>query len=180
MPTTPHMTGHKTERALQENTYRPSTMSRAAPTGSSSPTSSLRTRNTFVRRSSTAFYRYLNSGSEPHQQQLTQHRREDSPDTLHIIVAFLLYDGKQNEKTFETMNEEGVFPRLLELIQERVDDNAGLHRMLLELLYEMSRIQRLRIGDLSKKASDGFVGGYADKWCSINRRQLHHIHVPDH
>ena len=48
------------------------------------------------------------------------------------------------------MNEEGVFPRLLELIQERVDDDAGLHRTLLEVLYEMSRIQRLRMEDLSE------------------------------
>lgn len=47
------------------------------------------------------------------------------------------------------MNEEGVFPRLLELIQERVDDDAGLHRMMLDMLYEMSRIQRLRMEDLS-------------------------------
>ena len=47
------------------------------------------------------------------------------------------------------MNEEGAFPRLLELIQGRTDDDAGLHRMLLELLYEMSRIQQLRIEDLS-------------------------------
>ena len=48
------------------------------------------------------------------------------------------------------MNEEGAFPRLVELIHERKDDEAGLHRMLLELLYEMSRIQRLRVEDLSK------------------------------
>ncbi|KAL2057809.1 hypothetical protein ABVK25_002193 [Lepraria finkii] len=74
--------------------------------------------------------------------------QEDSPDTLHLIVAFLLYDGRQNEVTFEMMNEEGVFARLLELILERTDDDAGLHRMLLELLYEMSRIQRLRMEDL--------------------------------
>lgn len=47
------------------------------------------------------------------------------------------------------MNEEGAFPTLLELIQGRKDNDAGLHRMLLELLYEMSRIQRLRIEDLS-------------------------------
>lgn len=47
------------------------------------------------------------------------------------------------------MKKEGVFPRLLELLQERKDDNVGLHRMFLELLYEMSRIQRLRIEDLS-------------------------------
>lgn len=47
------------------------------------------------------------------------------------------------------MNAEGIFPRLVEIIYEGKDDDAGLHRMLLELLYEMSRIQRLRIQDLS-------------------------------
>ncbi|KAL8915574.1 MAG: hypothetical protein Q9171_000139 [Xanthocarpia ochracea] len=74
---------------------------------------------------------------------------EDSPDTLHLIVALLLFDGRDNEATFEMMNEEGVFLRLVGLIYKRKDDDAGLHRMLLELLYEMSRIQRLRIQDLS-------------------------------
>ncbi|KAF6219369.1 hypothetical protein HO133_005195 [Letharia lupina] len=74
--------------------------------------------------------------------------QEDSPDTLHLIIAFLLFDGQQNDITFEMMKEEGGFPRLLELIQEGRDDDAGLHRMLLEVLYEMSRIQRLRIEDL--------------------------------
>ncbi|KAL8658391.1 MAG: hypothetical protein Q9226_001035 [Calogaya cf. arnoldii] len=73
---------------------------------------------------------------------------EDSPDTLHLIVALLLFDGRDNEVTFEMMNEEGIFLRLVELIYERKDDDAGLHRMLLELLYEMSRIQRLRLQDL--------------------------------
>lgn len=71
-------------------------------------------------------------------------------DTLHLIVAFLLFDGRQNEATFGMMNGEGVFPRLVELIHLRKEDNLGLHRMLLELLYEMSRIQRLRTEDLSK------------------------------
>ena len=46
------------------------------------------------------------------------------------------------------MRDEGVFPRLLELIQQRTDDDAGLHMTLLETLYEMSRVQRLRIEDL--------------------------------
>ncbi|KAL8797546.1 MAG: hypothetical protein Q9195_000363 [Heterodermia aff. obscurata] len=73
---------------------------------------------------------------------------EDSADTLHFIMAFLLYDGRQNEITLEMMNEEGAFPRLIELIRERKDDEAGLHRMELEVLYEMSRIQRLRLEDL--------------------------------
>ena len=75
--------------------------------------------------------------------------KEDTLDTLHLIASFLLLDGRQNETTFEMMNEEGVFPRLLELLQSK-DENAGLHRMLLELFYEMSRIQRLRIEDLSE------------------------------
>ena len=81
-----------------------------------------------------------------------------------MIIAFLLFDGRQNESTFGMMKEKEGFPRLLELIQEEKDDGAGLHRMLLELLYEMSRIQRLRINDLSKwgprgewKASNFFV-----------------------
>ncbi|KAL6721148.1 pre-rRNA processing [Lecanora helva] len=74
--------------------------------------------------------------------------QEDSPDALHTIISFLLLDGRQNEATYEMMSEEGVFPRLLELINGRVDDDAGLHRTLLEVLYEMSRIQRVRILDL--------------------------------
>ena len=78
------------------------------------------------------------------------------------------------------MNEEGAFPRLLELIQERKDDDAGLHRMLLMLLYEMSRIQRLRIEDLS-----GFCYTNEKMSClcgvdSVNRRRVHHVYVPDY
>lgn len=79
--------------------------------------------------------------------------QEDSADTLHLIAAFLLYDGRQDETTFRMMNEEAMFPRLLELIREGKDDDAGLHRMLLELLYEMARIQRLRVEDLSEQAT---------------------------
>lgn len=63
-------------------------------------------------------------------------------------MVILLLDGRRDEETFKMMNGEGAFPRLLELVQDGVDD-AGLHRMLLELLYDMSRIQRLRLEDLS-------------------------------
>lgn len=122
--------------------------SHAAPTDSLSLCSLPETRNMSAGRLFSAFYRYwilLHYSSSPF---LTYFFQEDSPDTLHIIVAFLLMDGRRDEKTYEMMNEEGVFPRLLELIMERKDDESGLHRMLLELLYEMSRIQRLRIQDL--------------------------------
>ncbi len=56
------------------------------------------------------------------------------------------------------MNEEGAFIRLLELIQSpRRGDGvggAGLHRLLMELLYEMSRIQRIKFEDLGKLKHD--------------------------
>lgn len=83
--------------------------------------------------------------------------QEDSADTLHLIVAFLLFDGRQNDVTFEMMNEEGAFARLVELILEKKDDDPGLHRILLELLYEMSRIQRIRIEDLMLIEDDFIV-----------------------
>lgn len=50
------------------------------------------------------------------------------------------------------MNKEGVFARLLELIQAlrsgEMNGGADLHRILMDLLYEMSRIQRIKIEDL--------------------------------
>lgn len=79
--------------------------------------------------------------------------QDDDPDTLHLIVSFLLFDGRQNETAFRMMDEEGSFPRMLELLQaqnQQVDEDisARLHRLLMELLYEMSRIQRIKIQDL--------------------------------
>ena len=78
------------------------------------------------------------------------------------------------------MSEEGVFPRLMELILERKDDNVGLHRMLLELLYEMSRMQRLRIQDLGLAILENSVGNLrADRFAySSDRRRLYNIPFP--
>ncbi|KAF9888363.1 hypothetical protein FE257_008796 [Aspergillus nanangensis] len=80
--------------------------------------------------------------------------QEDDSDTLSLIASFLLFDGRRNEIVLRVMNEEGVFPRLLELLQaqnkkkESDGDEAGLHRLLMDLMYELSRIQRIRIEDL--------------------------------
>jgi hypothetical protein len=82
--------------------------------------------------------------------------KESRCDVLLLVTSFLLFDGRENEGTFEIMQNDGAFGRLLELIQNRHDDDMGLHRMLLELLYEMSRIQRIRGEDLRKCS----VGGY--------------------
>ena len=88
--------------------------------------------------------------------------QEDDFKILHLISSFLLFEGRQNEVTFQLMNEEGSFPRLLELLQRKdehaEDGGAGLHRLLMDLLYEMSRIQRVKIGDLVL-VDDDFVKG---------------------
>ncbi|KAM3069940.1 pre-rRNA processing [Clarireedia jacksonii] len=82
--------------------------------------------------------------------------QEDVPATLHVIASFLLFDGRNNEVTFEMMNREGCFPRLVELIKKGKRDDPGLHRLLLELLYEMSRMQRLSAEDLGQ-VDDEFI-----------------------
>lgn len=74
-----------------------------------------------------------------------------------MLVAFLLYDGRDggNDVTFEMMQTEGVFARLVELIQNSaIQEDTRLHQMLLELMYESSRIQRLSLEDLSTSRSD--------------------------
>ncbi|KAJ5138519.1 uncharacterized protein N7515_003367 [Penicillium bovifimosum] len=78
--------------------------------------------------------------------------QDDDPDTLHFLASFILFDGRQNEVVLQMLNEEGAFARLLELIQAMrradLDGDAGLHRLLMDLVYEMSRIQRIKIEDL--------------------------------
>ncbi len=46
------------------------------------------------------------------------------------------------------MVDEGCFCRLIDLIDGRRADDRRLHRLLLELIYEMSRVERLRASDL--------------------------------
>jgi hypothetical protein len=82
--------------------------------------------------------------------------QEDEPATLHVIASFLIFDGRDNEATFEMMNNEGCFLRLLDLIKQGKHEDARLHRLLLELLYEMSRMQRLSVEDLGQ-VDDEFV-----------------------
>ena len=62
----------------------------------------------------------------------------------------LLFDGRADESTFEMMQSEGVFPRLVELIRNQADEGNGLPKLLLELLFEMSRMQRLNRDELSE------------------------------
>lgn len=68
--------------------------------------------------------------------------------------------------------KEGGFSRLIALIREPRDDYFGLHRLLLELLYELSRIQRLSADDLGEfgygdaKLHDGEDAGLTKTWAA--------------
>ncbi|KAL4811119.1 hypothetical protein BDV18DRAFT_128633 [Aspergillus unguis] len=94
--------------------------------------------------------------------------QEDDPVTLHMIASFLLFDGRQHEISLQMMNDEGAFSRLLELLQAHAqtlytedDSAAGLHRLLMDLLYELSRIQKIKVEDLIL-VDDDFVRGLFD------------------
>ncbi|KAL3426175.1 hypothetical protein PVAG01_02966 [Phlyctema vagabunda] len=80
--------------------------------------------------------------------------QEDEPATLQVVASFLLFDGRAHEETFELMNKEGCFTRLLELIKLDKRDDDKLHRRLLELLYEMCRMQTLSMEDLGNVDDD--------------------------
>lgn len=82
--------------------------------------------------------------------------QEDDGDTLHLAAAVLLFDGRANEVAYEMMQSEGAFPRLVELIRAKRDDDFALHRLLLELLFEMSRIQKLSRDDIMT-VDDSFI-----------------------
>ncbi|KAK4237213.1 hypothetical protein C8A03DRAFT_16224 [Achaetomium macrosporum] len=82
--------------------------------------------------------------------------QEDEFAKLHVYANFLLLDGRTEESTFRTMISEGCFVRLLDLIKGCGGQDARLHRLLLQLMYEMSRIEHLRPEDLLQ-VDDGFV-----------------------
>jgi hypothetical protein len=82
--------------------------------------------------------------------------QEEEFPQLHVYANFLLLDGRTEEKTFRTMINEGCFVRLLELIKICGARDSRLHRLLLQLMYEMSRIEHLRPEDLVH-VDDAFV-----------------------
>ncbi|GME51107.1 Antiviral protein [Neofusicoccum parvum] len=86
--------------------------------------------------------------------------QEDEPPTLEIVAAVLLLDGLadvDDQQVFHMMKKEGAFPRLVELIKTtNADEHKDLHRLLLQLVYEMSRIQRLAPEDIGV-VDDAFV-----------------------
>jgi hypothetical protein len=82
--------------------------------------------------------------------------QEDEFAPLHVIANFLLVDGRIEEETFQTMIQEGCFLRLLDLIKSCGEEDPRLHLLLLQLMYEMARIEHLRPEDLLQ-VDDNFV-----------------------
>jgi hypothetical protein len=89
-------------------------------------------------------------------------RKEQSTPRLQLVATILLYDGRETQKVFEHMLEEGLFVRLLGLVRETKEQDPIMWSVCLDLLYEMSRIQRVRHEDLGECycAGDGCLEVY--------------------
>ncbi|KAL1889926.1 pre-rRNA processing [Ceratocystis pirilliformis] len=92
------------------------------------------------------------------QQLISNLLQEDECAPLHVVAWFMLLDGRLNPDLFRLMIQNASFPRLTELISRhgRGHGDVRLHRLLLELMFEMSRIERLRREDLVR-IDDAFV-----------------------
>lgn len=106
--------------------------------------------------------------------------QEDDADVLHLTAAVLLFDGRANEAAFEMMQAESAFPRLIELVRSKRDDDVALHRLLLELLFEMSRIQKLSSVELSECTARPSLERHTDCSRSDCGRLLHSLSFPAH
>ncbi|VVT51615.1 uncharacterized protein SAPINGB_P003155 [Magnusiomyces paraingens] len=71
-----------------------------------------------------------------------------------FIGAILLIDGRRNPATLEMMQEESATGTLINTIWKSQMKSPRLHRIFLELFYEMCRIQKLTYSDLSLVKSE--------------------------
>ncbi|TGZ85523.1 hypothetical protein EX30DRAFT_26354 [Ascodesmis nigricans] len=83
-------------------------------------------------------------------------RKDSSNPRLHLFANILLFDGRDRKATFEYMLEDNLFGRLVELVRTKRDEDWLLWRVVLDLMYEMSRMQRLRPQDFLS-INDDFV-----------------------
>ncbi|KAJ9603587.1 pre-rRNA processing [Cladophialophora chaetospira] len=82
---------------------------------------------------------------------------DDDPNAVQVATSLLIADARSNEATYQLLNEEGAFSRLIDLISSpKRHGHEQTHRLLMELLYDMSRIQRIKLSDLAH-VNDDFV-----------------------
>lgn len=88
-----------------------------------------------------------------------------------VSTSFLIAHARSHERTYELLNDEGAFPRLVDLIlSPKQHGHEGIHRLLMELLYEMSRIQKIKTSDLGVSS----IGSAADiyfgpRWLTVGQ-----------
>lgn len=86
--------------------------------------------------------------------------QDDEPDVILISTTFLLTDAQTHDPTYGLLNDQGAFPRLVDLIlSPQQHGHEGVHRLLMELLYEMSRIQKIKFNDLGMSIGPSMSSG---------------------
>lgn len=73
-----------------------------------------------------------------------------------LVGAFLLIDGRLHKATLEMMQEESAISCVVNTLWKRQSESTRLRRIFLELMYEMCKVQKLRLVDL-KMISSEFV-----------------------
>uniref|UniRef100_A0A060T7L9 ARAD1D00506p n=1 Tax=Blastobotrys adeninivorans TaxID=409370 RepID=A0A060T7L9_BLAAD len=83
---------------------------------------------------------------------------EDELDiaTKTLIGAVLLMDGRRHTSTLEMLEEEEASQKVIDTLWDDRHSSPRLHRLFLELLYEMCRVQKLRLSDLDTIREDFF------------------------
>lgn len=76
--------------------------------------------------------------------------QEHENNRIHIVANILLLEGRECSDVFKHMVEDGLFPRLVELVRTKRDENRLLWKKVLDLMYEMSRIQKLEPKELGE------------------------------
>ncbi len=78
--------------------------------------------------------------------------QDDEAKAVLSAASFLIADAHSNEATYQLLNDEGAFPRLVDLISSpKQHGHEEIHRLLMQLLYDMSRIQRIKLNDLGAR-----------------------------
>lgn len=103
--------------------------------------------------------------------------QEDEAQPLSAITCLLLLDGQRDESVFSRMIDEACFPRMLELINEGANDDPRLRRFLLQLMYEMSRMERLRRDDILL-VDDNFIHYLFDRIEHVSEDMNDPYHYP--
>lgn len=88
-------------------------------------------------------------GNHIRQRLIEQLKDQTNNARVYLASTVLLYDGRTHHTTFEMMRESKLFPRLVELaLSKKSSEDKECRNRLLEVLYEMSRVQRLNYSDL--------------------------------